>query len=144
MIALLLLLAASIGVVAPDPALTPGVINPAITKALACSTKWGKDHRAVTEAMKQQIAAAYGIPRARIVGRGKGPCCEYDHKIPRENGGADDVKNIYPQLWAAAVKKDHLENVTHQLLCKGMITLAESQQAFQDWEAAYQQYLSHP
>lgn len=126
----------------PDHAITPGVTNPAITSATSCSTKWGKDARMVTEAMKVYVAKAYGLDRKQIVGYGRGPCCEFDHLISRELGGADDVKNLWPQPWTAAKRKDQLENKLHRLTCAGTITLEEAQRAIAtDWPAAYHRYI---
>lgn len=125
----------------PDPTLTPGVTNPAVTQATACSTRWGKDHRAVTEAMKRHVALSYGITRASIVGAGKGPCCEFDHLIPRELGGADDERNLWPQRWVGKMNahdKDRAENYFHREVCAGRMTLASAQKAIRtDWVAAY-------
>lgn len=126
----------------PDKALTPGVVNPKITQAISCSTKWGLDHRFVTEAMKREVAASYHHARASVVAYGKGACCEFDHLISRELGGADDVKNLWPQPWASAKMKDQLENKLHALVCKGTITLATAQRAIaDDWVAAYGKYV---
>lgn len=126
----------------PDRTLTPGVTNPAVTQASVCATKWGTDRRFVTPAMKREVAAAYHRSRASIVGYGKGPCCEFDHLISRELGGADDVKNLWPQPWGAAKQKDRLENRLHVLVCNGTISLATAQTAIaHDWIAAYQHYV---
>lgn len=136
---LLLLLAQLIGPELPDKALTPGVVNPKITQALACSIKWGQDARAVTEAMKVEVATRYKIPRTKIVGYNKGPCCEFDHLISRELGGADDVKNLWPQWWAEAKKKDQLENYLHRQVCTGKLTLSAAQITIStDWVKAFQ------
>lgn len=127
---LLLLLA----LVRPDPALTPGVTR-SLTRAAVCATTWGADRRHVTEAMKRRVAARYGIPRASIVARGKGPCCEFDHLIPRELGGADDVRNLWPQPWAYAVEKDKWENALHKAVCDDVppLSLAEAQRRMREW-----------
>jgi hypothetical protein len=43
----------------PDPNVTTG--NVAVSnKTVVCSTKWGKDERAVTEKMKESVYARYG------------------------------------------------------------------------------------
>jgi hypothetical protein len=128
----------------PDPLLTPGVTR-ALTLEQVCNTKWGKDARAVTEAMKRQVYKSYGM------GPYKGACalsprgCEVDHLISRELGGADDVKNLWPQPYGgewSAVKKDQLENRLHKLVCAGTLTLDTAQQAISsNWIEAYQHYL---
>jgi len=116
----------------PDPTLTPGVVR-TLTQAQVCSTKWGLDRRYVTEAMKVQVAKNYGIDRKTIVARGKGPCCEIDHKVPRELAGADDVKNLWAQPWSSATLKDAEENQYHKDVCSGKISLTAAQLYFMHW-----------
>jgi len=118
----------------PNPARTPGVLrDPPLTVQQICATKWGKDRRHVTEAMKVEVARRYGIARASIKARGKGPCCEIDHRIPRELGGADAVDNLQPQQWREAHLKDVDENRLHRAVCAGTITLADAQQQMRAW-----------
>jgi hypothetical protein len=50
-----------VGPVVPNPALTPGVVRP-ISRTALCRTRWGKDARHVTLAMRRQVFAAYRIP----------------------------------------------------------------------------------
>lgn len=124
---------------APDPELTPGIVRPAVTLAVACSTRWGTDRRYVSERMKRHVFRAYGIAWERRAEY------EVDHLIPRSLGGADDVLNLWPQPWAGeagARKKDRLEVRLGVLACKGTITLAEAQRVIRrDWEAAYNDYI---
>src|SRR5437879_45129 len=75
---------------APDLTLTPGAVRP-LSKATICKIKWGKDARHVTDTMKKQVFAAYGIPWAQHT------MYEVDHLIARELGGADDTKNLWPE-----------------------------------------------
>lgn len=122
----------------PDPALTPGVAR-LLTQAQVCSVKWGRDARHVTAAMQRQVAASYRLDRKDIVAYGKGACCEFDHLISRELGGADDVKNLWPQPWVEAKQKDRLENWMHREVCAGRLPLIVAQQALAgDWIAAQQ------
>src|SRR5262245_45157157 len=117
----------------PDPKLTPGVAVKISIKEL-CTKKWGKDHRAVTAAMKQQVFEAYGMSgnddRACTPDK-HGRRCEIDHLISRELGGADDVKNLWPQPYGSkpwnAVMKDRVENRLHKEVCAGNITLEQAQ-----------------
>ena len=128
----------------PDQKLTPGVTRDLALKEI-CTTKWGKDARAVTPKMKAQVYAAYGMVPF------KGECalsprgCEVDHLISRELGGADDVKNLWPQAYGGscnAVNKDRLENKLHALVCAKTITLAEAQRAISaNWIAAFTKYV---
>jgi hypothetical protein len=131
----------------PDPVLTPGVTR-GITLKQVCTTKWGKDARAVTSAMKTKVYKSYGmVPHqgaCAISTRG----CEIDHLVSRELGGADDIKNLWPQPYGGewnAIMKDRLENRLHKLICATdpVLTLAEAQTAIKiDWIAAFKKYVS--
>jgi hypothetical protein len=138
----------------PDLNKTPGVARAALTElteAKICSTKWGKDPRHVTAAMKQQVFAAYGYTGnndPRCVPHGK-QRCEIDHLISRELGGADDVKNLWPQAYGTspwnAHLKDKLENRLHKEMCAGHITLKEAQDMLvNDWRVTYKKYYGEP
>jgi hypothetical protein len=120
---------------APRPALTPGVAR-SLTTRQVCQTKWGRDRRFVTQAMKQHVFAAYGIPwsqRARF---------EVDHLISRDLAGADHERNLWPQPLYDAHQKDRLEVKLKTLVCRGALTLAFAQQAIRsDWRAAYRLYV---
>jgi hypothetical protein len=132
----------------PNPELTPGVVAPHCDLAKACGTKWGKDHRFVTAAMKAAVFKSY-----RFSGNQDKRCdnpdsktrrCEIDHSISRELCGADDVKNLWPQPYAGvwnATMKDTLENRLHEMVCAHQITLAAAQKAIAtNWKKAFQQY----
>lgn len=121
----------------PNPKLTPGVVNPAVTDV--CSVKWGKDVRHVTLGMKQQVFASYGILWAQH------SLYEVDHLISRELGGADDIRNLWPEHWASpwgAHEKDRLENKLHSLVCAGALPLPQAQKLIGgNWIAAYKKYI---
>ena len=118
------------GVVLLSLALTPGAIRP-LSRASVCSIRWGADRRHVTVAMRRETMRRYGI--RTMVARGKGPCCELDHLIPRELAGADSVDNLWPQPWADAVTKDREENRLHRAVCTGQIPLREAQERMRAW-----------
>ena len=67
---------------------------------------------------------------------------EVDHLVSRELGGADDVRNLWPesyvtQPWNAHLK-DRLENHLHELLCAKQITLEEARKEITyDWTKTY-------
>jgi len=129
----------------PNPAITPGVaVSPEMPLQQLCTTKWGKDHRAVTEGMKMSVYHAYGFtgpkdPRCTPDAHGK--TCEIDHLWSRENGGADDVRNLWPEPYGGpwnAHDKDRLENALHADICvKHSITPLQARAALSDWQHYY-------
>lgn len=116
----------------PSVHLTPGETRP-LTQATTCAIKWSKDVRHVTQKMKVEVCQSYDVP-----GRCPGPDWEIDHLIPRELGGADTVKNLWPQPIKEARKKDVLENFLHRAVCGGAMTLEQAQESIrEDWTQAY-------
>lgn len=123
----------------PDPALTPGVTRPLSLHAI-CGTAWGRDRRFVTPSMKKHVFEAYGIPweqHAKF---------EVDHLVPRELGGADDERNLWPQPWVGewnAHLKDRLENQLHKQVCSGRMPLVDAQHIISaDWITAYREVIT--
>lgn len=135
----------------PDLAKTPGVARPGLTKTKICSIKWGKDERHVTAVMKREVFASYGFtgnddPKCVPTGKQR---CEIDHLISRELGGADEVKNLWPQPYGTtpwnAHLKDKLENRLHKEMCAEHITLKQAQKMLvDDWRIAYKKYYGEP
>lgn len=124
--------------------LTPGVARTDNCAAVLCSTKWGKDARHVTAAMKREVFKAYGF-----IGNKDRACrskrhFEIDHLISRELCGADVVKNLWTQCYSGtynAVMKDRLENRLHKEVCAGNIELKEAQdEIVKDWRVLYRRY----
>lgn len=139
----------------PDPKLTPGVARPELTVKKICATKWGHDARAVTAKMKREVMEAYRFKPSDCPS-GK---AEIDHLWSRELGGADDVRNLWPQCYEKPVKgrtpsqspewgahkKDRLENELHKQLCAGALTLAEARRELSsDWIASYRKHFGDP
>lgn len=132
----------------PNPEVTPGLVRTIsspgssnrgpgrpLTAAQVCAVKWGLDRRHVTAAMKRRVCAAYGIPAVDCNGRKY----EIDHLIPRELGGADDVRNLFPQPLAQARLKDRLENWLHRQVCSANVSLPDAQKVIAaDWFTTYQ------
>lgn len=139
------------GIVAPDPVLTPGVVRD-LTLDEICTTRWGRDRRHVTAAMRREAFARYGLrgPTDTACRKDRhGRRFELDHLIPRQLGGADHVDNLFPQCYAGkpwnAVLKDRLENRLHKDVCNGTITLEEAQAGIaKDWRALYRKYFGAP
>lgn len=132
----------------PDPRLTPGDCRTDITLEELCKTKWGKDARKVTAAMKLQVFHSYGYTgNADRSCKGKRHW-EIDHSCSRELGGKDTVENLWPQCYAGtwnAVMKDRLENRLHKEVCAGTLTLIEAQDGIKsDWRIMYRRYFGEP
>jgi hypothetical protein len=136
----------------PNHSLTPGLARTDLTLDQICKTKWGKDARAVTAAMKKAVFKAYGLTGnsdSACIPDASGRHCEIDHLISREIGGADDVKNLWPQAYGSqpwnAARKDCVENRLHKEVCAGHITLKQAQDDISsDWTAVYLRYYESP
>ena len=120
----------------PDKALTPGVINPALTKDVICSPNFRTgDYRHVTLKMHEQVWASYGMDW-----KTDHSCCEDDHFIPIELGGANDNANRWPEPWVDAHKKDEVENYLKRQVCKEGLPLAEAQREISTyWMAVWRE-----
>lgn len=130
------ILAIALALIAPlraqelDPQKTPGVVVITDVKKI-CRTTWGKDERHVSTSMKKKVCLAYGI-RSGCPGKKY----EIDHLVSRELGGADDVRNLWPEPIAEAHKKDRVENFLHRQVCSGAMTLDEAQTDVRDdWQS---------
>lgn len=126
---------------APNPALTPGVIDPAATLSIICVRGYTSQLgvRNVTDVTKAKVFAEYGVdPKADQF--------EIDHLISLELGGSNDIHNLWPQAYNTkplnAHVKDALENKLHALVCAGKADLATVQHDIAtDWVAAYRKYV---
>lgn len=142
--------------VIPDPKLTPGVIMTNVTVEQICTKGYANIFnggvRHVPESEKRQVFVAYF---------GKVPAnpaaYEIDHLISLELGGANDIKNLWPQSytgpWNARVK-DRLENwlaadVRHVLAAQGHDAATarlklHQQEVAANWTNTYVKYLGQP
>jgi hypothetical protein len=138
----------------PNLMLTPGVVRGDLTLRKICRTKWGRDARHVSKAMKQQVFTAYGLSGnidPACIRDASGRHCEIDHLISRELGGADDVRNLWPQSYGSmpwnAVRKDCIETRLHKEVCAkhATITLKQAQDDIRlNWTAVYLRYYEFP
>ena len=136
-----------------DGTKTPGAVREELTQDKICTIKWGLDERHVTDAMKRQVFADYGYTGyddPKCIADTHGKTCEIDHLISRELGGADDVKNLWPESYGGspwnAHLKDKLENRLHAEMCKKhTITLQEARDMIvNDWRVVYKKYYGEP
>jgi hypothetical protein len=145
-------LAQNIGL--PDPRMTPGSIDPAVTQdnihATVCVkgyTERVRPDKDYTNRLKYEQLRQYHY---QDVNPGN---YEQDHLIPLNIGGnPSDPRNLWPQPrqgeWSAD-KKNDLEFVVYKMVCKGELSLQEAQQrvahnwiqAYQDWVPTHSYYL---
>lgn len=141
----------------PNPRLTPGALNPAVTQAnidqTICRrggyTRSIRPNESYTERLKREQVRQYGYPQQ--MGRDAYMLRNYeeDHLISLELGGSpDSPQNLWPEPhhviggWGSYVK-DQLENRLHSMVCHHQITLAQAQDAIaHNWIAAYQRVIS--
>lgn len=127
----------------PDPACTPGAIDPRVgpttTGVTICASGYTAKVRppvSVTDRIKRDQMAAYGLQ-----GRPPGDY-ELDHLVSLELGGASsDVANLWPQPWTGegnAHQKDAVEMQLKREVCGGVVSLADAQRMIAaDWLAVY-------
>ncbi len=117
----------------PDPACTPGLTNPTLTKEVLCAKSFRTGpYRKVEESEKKAACREYGITSGC-----PGPGYELDHLISLEIGGGNGLSNLWPQLIGQARLKDHwTEDKLPKLVCSGKLTLKEAQTCIRgDWVA---------
>jgi hypothetical protein len=122
----------------PDRSLTPGYARPVKLSEL-CRMKQPNAPGNEDISLTQRVFRAYGLPVSTSASY------ELDYLIAPDLGGADDVRNLWPEPygsteWNAHVK-DALENRLHSMVCDGQIDLATAQKEIAtDWIAAYKRY----
>ncbi len=122
----------------PRFSLTPGAVR-SVTRNQVCSTDHAAEIRLVPASLKRQVFEEYGMPQ------GKADAFEVDYLVTPELGGAQDIRNLWPQpysstVWNAHVK-DALEERLHNMVCSGQIDLATAQHDIaNDWISAYKKY----
>lgn len=132
----------------PDPALTPGAVNPDVTQAnirnTVCVKGWTKTVRppaSYTNRLKKRQLRQLGYvdSNPRVF--------EEDHLIPLSLGGhPTDARNLWPQPreseWGAD-RKDELEFALYKGVCRGEVSLEDARRAFAtNWIEAYKEYRS--
>jgi hypothetical protein len=121
----------------PEPSLTPGAVA-TVNREQICNSAQPKN-QTVPVSLQRRVFAEYGIsgaePRAY----------EVDYLITPALGGADDIRNLWPQSYSSAVwnarVKDALEDRLRDLVCEGSLDLVAAQHDISsDWIAAYMKY----
>jgi hypothetical protein len=138
----------------PNPAMTPGAVNPGVTQAsiaeTICKRGWSSSVRppeSFTEGLKRyqlfSLDSPYFAPDMPLRN------FEEDHLIPLGLGGSPaDLRNLWPEprfgRWSARLK-DRLEDRLHTMVCRGELRIEEAQHDIAaDWIAAYRKYLGEP
>lgn len=133
----------------PNPAFTPGFLNPAVTQnnihSNICIVGWTATVRppvTYTNQLKySQLHSGYNLN-----GDTNMKDYEEDHEVPLEVGGnPSDPRNLWPEphnVKYGSFIKDQLENQMHHLVCTGAVTLKAAQAVFlTNWEVGYQKYV---
>lgn len=131
----------------PDPTMTPGAIDPAITQEniqnTVCVRGYTKTVRPpayYTNRLKKRQLREYGYSDRNP------KHYEEDHLIPLSIGGnPTDERNLWPEPrqseWGAS-KKDQLEFVLYKMVCSGELPLARAQQEIStNWIDAWKRYV---
>jgi hypothetical protein len=137
----------------PDPARTPGAINPDITqeniRQTICNPRWStksiRPGESYTHRLKIEQIAEYGYSDSRLRDY------EEDHFIPLELGGnPSDPKNLWPEPFETSIPdggvhaKDKVEKYLHAEVCSGSLTLEQAQREIvEDWYRVYQASVPH-
>jgi anti-sigma factor RsiW len=121
----------------PNPKLTPGAAV-LVDRGQICSVS-GPNNKAVPAALQRRVFEAYGLVHAQA------RAYEVDYLITPALGGADDIRNLWPQsyfntVWNAQVK-DKLEDHLRELVCDERLDLATAQHEIAtNWIEAYKKY----
>ena len=89
-----------------------------------CTRGYTATVRNVSTQTKHAVYVEYGISRAAQRGY------VIDHLVPLEVGGANDIKNLWPEPKADAKVKDVLEGQMHAAVCNGSLSLTDAQARF--------------
>jgi hypothetical protein len=128
----------------PDPACTPGAINPSLTVDVLRDPHFRTAclrNKATSKREKAETYGWYAISHPAH-NQGKTQTCELDHLVSLELGGADTLDNIWPQCGPEGVglrdryfkQKDIVENFLAYVVKTGQMDLGTAQKGIaSDW-----------
>lgn len=120
----------------PDSRLTPGA-TVVLDREAVCSTANVKN-KPVPVVLERKVLDEYGIRSAAA------QAYEVDFLVTPALGGADDIRNLWPQSFSAdwnAHVKDQLEDRLRDMVCDGELELTEAQREIaRNWIGAYKKY----
>jgi hypothetical protein len=122
----------------PDKHLTPGATLPVTTAEICRAGDTGETHP-IPVSMRQKVFQEYRTPESHASEY------EVDFLITPGLGGADDIRNLWPEPYSATIwnahVKDALEDRLHDMVCAGQLDLATAQRDIAtDWISAYKKY----
>ena len=117
----------------PDPACTPGAIDPAVSQSDIATTICRSGYTSTirppasdTGRWKIRTYVFYGLSTTTTG--------EYDHLVPLELGGANATSNLWIEPGRIPNRKDKVENRLREEVCAGQLTLAAAQHEIAaDW-----------
>lgn len=112
----------------PNASLTPGAVAETDSR-IVCAYGYASEHRKVPYAERDAVYREYGIPRGtRYASPRRG--YRIDHLVPLELGGANTMRNLWPQRYADSKVKDRVEDALHTAVCyQHVLTLEQAQAA---------------
>jgi hypothetical protein len=130
----------------PDPARTPGAINPAINQDNIAATICKGDYQAEKSPPPSWKAAATRRLVESLYPSENPDDFSLDYLVPISLGGAvADPRNLWLQTWTGPDRelKNHLEMLLTKMVCNGQIALAVAQQRIAgDWRDTYQRAMT--
>lgn len=122
----------------PKAGLTPGETRPITLDEICRNPQAEVVAVNIPEETRRKVFSEYGI-------NGRPDNFEVDYLITPDLGGAESIRNLWPQPYTArwnAHVKDQLEQRLHQLVCAGKVDLATAQHDIAvDWIGAYKKYV---
>lgn len=128
----------------PNPHLTPGEVRATDLDTILATEREAEAGRPGV-ATKDLVWKEYGY-----VGRHDGAHWEFDHLVPIECGGSNDVRNLWPEPRTGpynAYDKDRLEDYCGDAIRNGSMTVAAAQAVFlepSDWRVEYRKVYGEP
>ncbi|MGZ8217381.1 hypothetical protein [Methylomagnum sp.] len=137
----------------PDLNLTPGATDSEVTAANIKESICKVTHFTWTEGHMPPVSFLENIEKEQLkqyrYTDDNLKHYQMDHLIPLSLGGhPTDPKNIWPQVllakWSAR-RKDYLEQILHDKVCKGEVSLKDAQDQIRtNWIEAYKKYIGDP
>ncbi len=127
----------NIAVSIPNARLTPGATVLMDRQAVCALTN--TNNKAVPLPLQKKVFEEYGLAKAEA------QAYEVDYLVTPALGGADDIRNLWPQSYSAtawnAKAKDALEERLREMVCSGSLDLTEAQHEIAaNWIETYKKY----